>query len=81
MYKSHKGPVTELHIVDQYMLEVQFTTSQYRLQGYRVQLVTLAVPLSHVIELLAWLPVILTDLSPLLSRVLTFVEAVLKDLC
>ena len=28
MYKSHKGPVTELHIVDQYMLEVQFTTSQ-----------------------------------------------------
>lgn len=23
MYKSHKGPVTELHIVDQYMMEVQ----------------------------------------------------------
>lgn len=21
-YKSHKGPVTELHIVDQYMMEV-----------------------------------------------------------
>lgn len=24
MYKSYKGPVTELHIVDQYMLEVRF---------------------------------------------------------
>lgn len=24
MYKSHKGAVTELHIVDQYMMEVQF---------------------------------------------------------
>lgn len=23
MYKSHKGPVTDLHIVDQYMLEVR----------------------------------------------------------
>lgn len=22
MYKSYKGPVTELHIVDQYMMEV-----------------------------------------------------------
>lgn len=26
MYKSHKGPVAELHIVDQYMLEVQFSS-------------------------------------------------------
>lgn len=24
MYKSHKGPVAELHIVDQYMMEVHF---------------------------------------------------------
>lgn len=24
MYKSHKGPVADLHIVDQYMLEVSF---------------------------------------------------------
>lgn len=24
MYKAHKGPVTDLHIVDQYMMEVQF---------------------------------------------------------
>lgn len=24
MYKSHKGPVAELHIVDQYMMEVEF---------------------------------------------------------
>lgn len=24
MYKSHKGPVTDLHIVDQYMMEVEF---------------------------------------------------------
>lgn len=24
-YKSHKGPVTELHIVDQYMMEVLFS--------------------------------------------------------
>lgn len=23
-YKSYKGPVAELHIVDQYMMEVQF---------------------------------------------------------
>lgn len=23
MYKSYKGPVTELHVVDQYMMEVQ----------------------------------------------------------
>lgn len=27
MYKSHKGAVTELHIVDQYMMEVQFFIS------------------------------------------------------
>lgn len=24
MYKAHKGPVAELHIVDQYMMEVKF---------------------------------------------------------
>lgn len=29
MYKSHKGPVSDLHIVDQYMLEVQFLSSSY----------------------------------------------------
>lgn len=29
MYKSHKGPVSELHIVDQYMMEVQFTSAQH----------------------------------------------------
>lgn len=28
MYKSHKGPVSELHIVDRYMMEVQFTVLQ-----------------------------------------------------
>lgn len=29
MYKAHKGPVTELHIVDQYMMQVQFFHHQY----------------------------------------------------
>lgn len=27
-YKSYKGSVTELHIVDQYMMEVQFLVPQ-----------------------------------------------------
>lgn len=27
MYKSHKGPVEELHIVDRYMMEVLFVFS------------------------------------------------------
>lgn len=26
-YKSYKGPVAELHIVDQYMMEVQFSVT------------------------------------------------------
>lgn len=28
MYKSYKRPVTELHIVDQYMMEVQFLATR-----------------------------------------------------
>lgn len=27
MYKSYKGPVAEQHIVDQYMMEVQFSVT------------------------------------------------------
>lgn len=27
MYKSHKGDVTELHVVDQYMMEVKISRS------------------------------------------------------
>lgn len=27
MYRSHKGPVTDLHIVDQYMMEVEFAST------------------------------------------------------
>lgn len=34
MYKSHKGPVAELHIVDQYMMEVHF---QYLLECLHVK--------------------------------------------
>lgn len=29
MYKSHKGPVTDLHIVDQYMMEVRYKNNQW----------------------------------------------------
>lgn len=29
MYKSHKGPVSELHIVDRYMMEVKFIVYRF----------------------------------------------------
>lgn len=34
MFKSHKGPVSELHIVDQYMMEVQFISAQRAVARY-----------------------------------------------
>lgn len=54
MYKSHKGPVTELHIVDQYMMEmcnIPFLSSQLDL------LLTLRE-----------LPVSVNDLQPLINQ-------------
>lgn len=33
-YKSHKGPASELHIVDQYMMEVQFPRAQHAVARY-----------------------------------------------
>lgn len=47
-YKSHKGLVSELHIVDQYMMEVRFVRAYHavtRCSG--VEALTFVAPLKH----------------------------------